>query len=525
MAFAPIFLAASALLPATTHQVALQRVARVAIEGAEVPAYDRMTNCAFVAAGPAVAVVHLGDGSNPVLLRTLPAAAAAFPGPLLGEVSHVAVDPAGRGILAVAVIPAERARVPGAVLFYSTRSGALLGRATAGYGPDACEFSADGAFLVVANEGEPAIDPSGCGDPVDPVGSLCVFDLRPVRDAGSIAALRGGDPLAIGGPVLAAARSGLRVAPWHAASAPLDLEPESLAVADGRAYVTLQENDAIAVFALDPPRLERIAPLGTIEQLLDASDRDGGVHLDDRVPCLLLPDQIAAVRLAAEPGGGERLFLLTANEGDVRADVGESRSPLADRARVGELARRNRLAPEALAALDVSDAGLGRLQVCAWSGDLDGDGRIEAPAALGARSVSVFDAETLARVGDTGSAFELAFAERAPAWFNADVDPGVPERPDARSDDRGPEPEGVRAGRVGGRALAFVTLERPGAIAVLDLTDPARPELVGFLAAAEAGDLLPEGLAFVPEEAAPLGRPLLLVAFEGSGSLCVYEVD
>lgn len=69
---------------------------------------------------------------------------------------------------------------------------------------------------------------------------------------------------------------------------------------------------------------------------------------------------------------------------------------------------------------------------------------------------------------------------------------------------------------------------------IYDLTIPDAPQYVGMvwnrnLSAAnntpEAGDLGPEGLAFVREQDSPTGKPLLIVANEVSGTVTVWQVD
>lgn len=62
---------------------------------------------------------------------------------------------------------------------------------------------------------------------------------------------------------------------------------------------------------------------------------------------------------------------------------------------------------------------------------------------FGARSFSIFNADTGALVWDSGSDFEEISAKDAPTLFNADS--GFPENFDTRSDNKGPEPEGTLA--------------------------------------------------------------------------------
>ena len=248
---------------------------------------------------------------------------------------------------------------------------------------------------------------------------------------------------------------------------------------------------------------------------LDASDRDGGVRLN-RWPVLgeYMPDGIAALRLRGQD------YLLTANEGDTRGY---------DAKRLRDLELDPSRFPEA-AALQ-SSASLGRLKVSLVDGDLDGDGDLDEVHAFGARSLSLWD-RSGRLVFDTGSLFEDVTATALAGAFNSNNDDNGSF--DTRSDDRGPEPEGLAVAEIDGRTYAFVGLERVGGIVVLDVTEPDGVRFVeydnlrDFSANAERGaarDLGPEGLKFVPAGSSPTGRGLLLVANEVSGSTTAYDVN
>jgi hypothetical protein len=49
-------------------------------------------------------------------------------------------------------------------------------------------------------------------------------------------------------------------------------------------------------------------------------------------------------------------------------------------------------------------------------------------------------------------------------------------------------------------------------------------DFTGDPAAGTAGDLGPEGLAFVPAHQSPTGRPMLAVGFEISGTTTLFDV-
>ena len=105
---------------------------------------------------------------------------------------------------------------------------------------------------------------------------------------------------------------------------------------------------------------------------------------------------------------------------------------------------------------------------------------------------------------------------------------------DDRSHKRGPEPEGITVGQVDDRTLAFIALERASVIAIYDVTDPKQPFLLNMFSGrkakkdssgqSEQDDLGPETMAFIPASQSPTGKPLLLVAFEVSGTTRLFEV-
>jgi hypothetical protein len=134
-------------------------------------------------------------------------------------------------------------------------------------------------------------------------------------------------------------------------------------------------------------------------------------------------------------------------------------------------------------------------------------------------------------VYDSGDAFEQITAAVLPDEFNANNDEN--DTFDNRSDNKGPEPEGVTVGVVNGRTYAFIGLERIGGIMVYDVTNPTNPHFVEYVntrdfsgdaEAGTAGDLGPEGLTFVPASDSPTGQPLLIVAYEVSGSVVIFEI-
>ncbi|BBO86115.1 hypothetical protein DSCO28_66810 [Desulfosarcina ovata subsp. sediminis] len=478
---------------------------------AEIVAFDPETQRLFVS--------NADDNTVDALSIANPAAPAkAFTidlSPYGGGVNSVAVND---GIVAVAV-EAEVKQDPGTVAFFDTE-GNFLNQVTVGALPDMLTFTPDGSKVLVANEGEPNDDYS-----VDPEGSVSIIDIsRGVRRAkvntAGFEKFNGckdklvADGVRIFGP---------------GASVAQDLEPEYIAVAEDSslAWVTLQENNAVAVLNLKSKRIMEVLPLGVKDHGmagngLDASNKDDVINIAnyDNLFGMFQPDAIAAY---GDKGGP---YLVTANEGDAREyDTFE------EEAEVGDLVLNPEAFPEADSIQDKTR--LGKLKVTSTLGDLDGDGTYEELYAYGARSFSIFKPtqKGLKLVFDSGDQLEQLTAAALPFDFNSTNDEN--DSFDNRSDNKGPEPEGLTLGEIDGRTYLFLGLERVGGIMVYDITDPRSPEFVQYLNnrdfSAEdietAGDLAPEGLAFIPARKSPTGDNLLAVANEVSGTTTVYRID
>jgi hypothetical protein len=451
-------------------------------------------------------IVNIADPAAPELVRRVDLGAWG------ATVTSVAIAEDGN-LVAVAVVPANKVE-RGRVVFLS-RSGEVRGVRRVGALPDMLTFTPDGNRLLVANEGEPDCYGPGC---TDPAGSISVIEIRRwQREPGRVhrigfAELADTLPeeVRIFGP---------------GASVPKDLEPEYIAVADdgATAWVTLQENNAVAEVDLVNLRVTRVAALGTKDHGqegagLDASDRDGAINIQPwpGVRGMYMPDAIAAFA-----SGGET-YLLTANEGDAR----EYPHPLDSAYDFAEESRAEDLAAEP-GLSDIVGIGdetqLGRLNVTLFPPGGDDTNLYS----FGARSLTVWNAGTGALVWDSGDAIEQLVAGELPEHFNKgnDANDGF----DGRSDNKGPEPEGVVVGNVGGTDYAFVGLERIGGIVVFDLTDPAEPTVAEYLQNRDFStdivgpDSGPEVLKFVDGERSPNGKPLLAVANEITGTVTLWQ--
>ena len=462
---------------------------------AEIPSYHPPSRTLFVTGGDTVWRIDLSDPERPSALEAIAVPA-----------NMTATSVAVHGDL-VAVALAGVTGAAGRVAFFDPE-GEALGAVRVGRHPDMLMFTLDGRRVLVANEGEPSDDYR-----IDPEGSVSVIELsNGVASAGVRTARFGAIP----------APEGVRQFGSDATFA-RDLEPEYVAVSnDGtRAWVTLQENNALAVIDVERAKVDAVIPLGYKDHRLhglDASDRDGAIRIRTwPVWGMYQPDAV----IAFEVGG--TTHLATANEGDARDYAGFS-----EETRVGKVV----LDPVAFTDADALQAehALGRLKITNAMGDTDGDGDHDALYAFGGRSIAILDARGQI-LWESGELLEQIVAAEHPDGFNADNDEA--DSRDTRSDDKGPEPEGLAVGRVGDVHLLFVGLERTSGIVAFDVTVPSSPKYVGYahnrpksetLAEAGAGDLGPEGLLFIAAPDSPTGEPLLVVANEVSGTVSIYRV-
>ena len=139
----------------------------------------------------------------------------------------------------------------------------------------------------------------------------------------------------------------------------------------------------------------------------------------------------------------------------------------------------------------------------------------------------------MARWSTTAAATSSASSPRAiPAFFNASNDDRTF---DSRSDNKGPEPEAVTIGTIGGRTYAFIGLERIGGIMVYDVTDPTSPVFVDYVnnrdftvdPATRRGRGPGSRRRDLHRRASdsPTRQPLLVVANEISGTVTTYGIE
>lgn len=467
--------------------------------GAEISAFDPITQRTFVVAGTSqLEVLDTSNPGNPTLFGTIDVSR-------FGIANSVAVK---NGVVAVAVESSNK-QAPGTVAFYDL-DGNFLNAVTVGSLPDMLTFTPDGKRILVANEGEP----SSYNQPnsVDPEGSVSIIDISNGVLNLSQSNVTTADFTGFNSQKSELVASGVRIFGPNATVAQ-DIEPEYITVSQDSktAWITLQENNAIAILDLQTGQITDIQPLGYKNHNLagnglDASDRDGGINIQNRpVLGMYQPDAIASFTVNGQT------YLVTANEGDARDYTGFS-----EESRVSSL----KLDPTAFpnAAALQQNAALGRLNVTKTLGDTNGDGDFDQLYAFGARSFSIRDAQGNL-IYDSGDQFEQITATQVPSIFNSD---GTTSSFDTRSDNKGPEPEGVVIGVIDGRNYAFIGLERTGGVMVYDVTNPTSPAFVQYIN--KTGDIAPEGLSFISAEQSPTGKPVLVITNEVSKTTTLFEI-
>tara|TARA_Y100001968_G_scaffold124983_1_gene113947 strand:+ start:109 stop:1950 length:1842 start_codon:yes stop_codon:yes gene_type:complete len=466
------------------------------------------------------------------------------------EVDGVALDGltsiALSGDLLAVAVPADAKTDNGFILFYtgvSTSAPTLLKAVEVGNLPDMVTFTPDGSKVLVANEGEPSGDYT-----VDPEGSVAVIDVTDGVPADEATLL---DFTALNNQKAELMAMGMHF-PNPAGrtingvtittSVAQDLEPEYITASNDMAYVTLQENNGVAVVDLNAMTMD-VVGLGFKNWAglnIDIQE-DGAVGFGqyEGLYGVYMPDTIAMYSWKGAD------FLLTANEGDAREyfiseDMSETDCTAAggqdwddgeclaftEEVKVEDLTAEPGSALEALQMNGEADD----LRVTNALGDADGNGLYDAAYSYGARSFTIWDQNGLV-VFDSGDDFERITASLYGSAFNNGDDEN---EGDSRSENKGPEPEALTVGQVGERTYAFIGMERMGGIFVYDITNPYDAFFVEYINNRDVteglevgdaiGDLAPESLLFVTADESPTGAPALIVGNEVSGTVAVYSI-
>ena len=522
----------------------------------EIVAFDPTTKRMFINNGArnVIDIVDIATPSTPTLVKSVDMT-------VYGQgVQSVTV---GRGIAAAAVDVAPvvsangRQTASSGLVVLMDADGRVLKTVAVGNLPDHVSFTPDKKTILVASEGSPicalddistsATESTDSTLASDANGSVSLIDVSGGAANATVTIL---DFSSFDKTALLA--EDVRVF-FPGSSAAQDLEPEYITTnaAGTRAYVTLQEANAIAIVDLVNKTILDVASLGYKDWsatglVYDGSKKDGilsGVFANPiaytGVPLkgMYMPDTIASYTAAGQT------YLVMANEGDTR-----EYSCYEEESTFGDTSGSNSFASYWDAANDAvkPNSKLGEQKTTlAFPTKVPVSGTTTNLYTLGGRSFSIRDSSgTL--VWDSGSEFEEIALRDYPTAFNSDASGTTSlamvqsqittSRMDGRSTSKGVEPEALAVGTIGTQTFAFIGLERMGGIMIYDITTPTAPSFIRYTHAALAGlaasnnttpgslDVSPEGMIFVPAADSPTTKPLLIVANELSGTTTIYEV-
>lgn len=380
-----------------------------------------------------------------------------------------------------------------------------------GVQPDMVTFTKDGKYILSADEGEPR---EGYDNGIDPKGSVTIINVEG-KSTNKVEFNITRDK---------ALKDGLLLK--KDSNPAEDLEPEYIAISDDNktAYVSLQENNAIASIDIESGKINYVKGLGFIDHSLPGNEIDAVRGKGDNAKIDIkrdnffgtpMPDGIAFL---SKDG---RDYILTANEGDAR-EWGKKKNKY-------ENTKSKKFDEKADKKTEYLD-----------NDKTDGldENKIYL---LGGRSFSIYDASDLTRVYNSGSDFEKITARIFPDFFNTsnDEDKG-PDKLDARSNKKGPEAENIAVLNIKDKTYAIVGLERISGIMIYDITDPSNPVYKDYfnnrifiksvndkeeIGLEKRGNIGPEGLCAIEAKDSPTGKPIVLVANEVSGTVQVIEFN
>lgn len=474
----------------------------------EIVAFDPTTDKLYIAnsIGAKMDIVDLSNPSTPALLNSISITP-------YGNINSLTVH---NGVVACAM-ENTNPQSNGNIVFFD-ENGTFISQVPVGAMPDMITFNNDYTKILVACEGEPKSDYSA-----DPEGSVGIIDVTGGYPALTAANVTMVNFQSFNGQEAALRSQGIRIF-GPGSSAAQDFEPEYITLSEDNstAYVALQENNAMAVINIATGTVTAVRPLGTMNYAngnsgLDASDQTAGVFIGSApIKGLFMPDALAHASIA----GTEYIF--SANEGDAREYTA-----------ITEVARLSATSLDA----SIPDQNilkhnqfLGRINVTNASGDTDNDGDIDDIHVFGTRSFSIWNAQTGALVFDSKDLLEQITANHPTlsGLFNASNSSGAPVSKN-RSDDKGPEPEGVATAFINGNHYLFVSLERVGGVMLFNVDVPSSPVYVGYYnnrsVASNGPDRGAEGIIIIKKEDSPTGNDIVILANEISSTLSIFDIN
>jgi hypothetical protein len=507
------------LAPTATGEISLSLVSsfRNKVAGqnsAEIVSYDSATRRLFIAnsIGSEINIVDFNSPSNPVAFATVNMQP-------YGGINSIAVQ---NGIVAAAVEHPQPDSA-GSVVFFST-AGVFLKQVRVGVLPDMLTFTKNNRYVITANEGQPT-----AGYTSDPEGSVSIIDISGGLPNLTQAQVRTVS-FAFLNPLIDTLRNrNVRIF-GPGATVAKDLEPEYIATSDDSrfAYAACQENNAFIGIDLDSARVvgqlqgnPQVISFGLKDHSifgneLDASDQGGQIRMSNwpRLKGLYQPDALASFRVNG------KTYLVGANEGDAREGVTEETD-------INSILLDSALFPSAQVLRN--NQNLGRLVLSNGSGDLDKDGDYDELHVFGARSISIWDTAGVL-IWDSRDQMERIVRDH-PVFgpiFNANQTGQALKN---RSDNKGPEPEGVVVERIGNDWYAFVALERIGGCMVWKVTNPLNPVFVNYANnrsipyQSATNDAGAEGIIYISPAQSPDGFAYILLANEVSSSISAFRLS
>ncbi len=521
---------------------------------AEIVNYDACTDKLYVVNAQAkrVDVLSLNESSAPSQTDFIDLTdAGTSAGIEIGAANSVAVF---NGLVAVA-IENNNKQEDGLIALYRSDDLSLITTFKTGALPDMVGFSKDGRYIATANEGEPNSDYS-----IDPEGSVTLVDLSKGINNADVTQIGFGEFDGVRSDELPKA---VRISGPNASIAQ-DLEPEYLTFADnGKIYVALQENNAMAIIDPQSQSVEKIVALGEkswSNSKLDASNKDkiiGNLKSYPQLIGLYMPDTLDSYSVNGQT------YIVSANEGDGREYGFKTTQAECDQAgfkwdeddyqgtpdytnvkgtclsHIDEV-RGKKLkvtTDHPLAEALKDNKQLARLKVIKPNHTLNAEENVQA---FGARSFSIWN-ESGELVFDSGDDFATVALLNEGKYFNSTNDSN--SSGDDRSDDKGIEPEAIEVAKINGRYYAFIGLERQGGIMVYDITEPKQAQFLHYVNHRDytqpvctlvedgecandtynpkAGDLAPESINYFARN----GQHFIAVGNEVSGTTSVFRIE
>ncbi|OOX31438.1 alkaline phosphatase [Vibrio parahaemolyticus] len=521
---------------------------------AEIVNYDACTDKLYVVNAQAkrVDVLSLNESSAPSQTDFIDLTdAGTSAGIEIGAANSVAVF---NGLVAVA-IENNNKQEDGLIALYRSDDLSLITTFKTGALPDMVGFSKDGRYIATANEGEPNSDYS-----IDPEGSVTLVDLSKGINNADVTQIGFGEFDGVRSDELPKA---VRISGPNA-SIVQDLEPEYLTFADnGKIYVALQENNAMAIIDPQSQSVEKIVALGEkswSNSKLDASNKDkiiGNLKSYPQLVGLYMPDTLDSYSVNGQT------YIVSANEGDGREYGFKTTQAECDQAgfkwdeddyqgtpdytnvkgsclsHIDEV-RGKKLkvtTDHPLAGALKDNKQLARLKVIKPNHTLNAEENVQA---FGARSFSIWN-ENGELVFDSGDDFATVALLNEGKYFNSTNDSN--SSGDDRSDDKGIEPEAIEVAKINGRYYAFIGLERQGGIMVYDITEPKQAQFLHYVNHRDytqpvctlvedgecandtynpkAGDLAPESINYFARN----GQHFIAVGNEVSGTTSVFRIE